>query len=156
MNLYHGTNENFIEIDLSKSRLGKDFGIGFYLTPEINVAKRQAERKYTQFGIGGANVFAYEWNEDCAGVLQILEFKEYSIDWANFILANRQNKAKINIHQYDIVIGPIADDTIGFQIRRFQDGIISIEQFLEEIKYHSVTMQYMFATERAIKSLSRL
>lgn len=40
MNLYHGTNENFIEIDLSKSRLGKDFGIGFYLTPEINVAKR--------------------------------------------------------------------------------------------------------------------
>lgn len=156
MILYHGTNEDIIDIDLSKSRLGKDFGVGFYLTSNRDVAQRQAERKYTQLGNGNPNVFAYEWDESKIHNLQILQFEGYSIDWANFILTNRQNKSKQNIHQYDVVVGPIADDTIGFQIRRFQDGIISIEQFLEEIKYHKVTVQYLFATERAIKTLIRL
>lgn len=54
------------------------------------------------------------------------------------------------------MIGPIADDTVGFQIRRLEDGIITMEQFLEEIKYHSVTFQYFFATERAILTLKKI
>lgn len=52
MILYHGTNEDISEIDLSKSRLGKDFGVGFYLTSDRNVARRQAERKFIQQGSG--------------------------------------------------------------------------------------------------------
>ena len=156
MILYHGTNEYFTSIDLSKSRIGKDFGIGFYLTTDKYVAQRQAERKFTQWGTGEARVFAYKWEDEKATDLNILRFENYSLEWAHFILSNRQNRAKQNDYQYDIVIGPIADDTIGFQIRRFQDGIISIEQFLEEIKYHTVTIQYLFATERAIKTLIRL
>lgn len=58
MILYHGTNDDIIDIDLSKSRLGKDFGVGFYLTSNRDVAQRQAERKYTQLGNGNPNVFA--------------------------------------------------------------------------------------------------
>lgn len=156
MILYHGSNEDILEIDLSKSRLGKDFGVGFYLTPDQNIARRQAERKYIQLGCGKVNVCAYNWDESGMKDLQVLRFDGYTIEWANFILKNRQNKSRVNLHQYDIVIGPIADDTIGFQIRRFQDGIISIGQFMEEIKYHHVTMQYMFATEQAIATLLRL
>ena len=156
MILYHGSNEDILEIDLSKSRLGKDFGVGFYLTPDQDIARRQAERKYIQLGCGKVNVCAYNWDESGVMDLQVLRFDGYTIEWANFILKNRQNKSRVNLHQYDIVIGPIADDTIGFQIRRFQDGIISIGQFMEEIKYHHVTMQYMFATEQAIATLLRL
>lgn len=85
-----------------------------------------------------------------------MRFDGYALEWANFILSNRQNKERTNTHLYDIVIGPIADDTIGFQIRRIQDGVISIEQFMEEIKYHTVTMQYLFATERAVSTLIRI
>ena len=48
------------------------------------------------------------------------------------------------------------DDTVGFQIRRFEDGIISMNQFLEEIKYNVVTIQYLFATEKAISTLQPL
>lgn len=156
MILYHGTNETFSSIDLSKSRIGKDFGIGFYLTSDKSVAQRQAERKLMQWGKGEARVFAYKWEEEKTSDLSIMQFDKYSVEWANFILQNRQNRTNQNRHQYDIVVGPIADDTIGFQIRRFQDGIISIEQFLEKIKYHTVTMQYLFATERATKTLIRL
>lgn len=156
MILYHGTNEFFTSVDLSKCRIGKDFGIGFYLTAEKSVAQRQAKRKLVQWGNGEARVFEYRWDCDKVSDLNILRFEGYSVDWADFILENRQNRTKQNHHQYDVVVGPIADDTIGFQIRRFQDGIISLEQFLEEIKYHTIAMQYLFATERAIKTLIRL
>ena len=39
MKLYHGTNREFLNIDLSLSRPYKDFGKGFYLTS----LRRQAE-----------------------------------------------------------------------------------------------------------------
>ena len=40
MILYHGTNTDIESIDLGLSRVGKDFGVGFYLTPEYDVAAR--------------------------------------------------------------------------------------------------------------------
>lgn len=154
MILYHGTNEQFTDIDLSKSRVGKDFGAGFYLTPEEVVAKRQGQRKYAQFGSGSPTVMAFNWQP--TEELSILKFDHYCLEWAEFILLNRNNKTRTQKHQFDVVIGPIADDTVGFQIRRFEDGIISMNQFLEEIKYNVVTIQYLFATEKAISTLQPL
>jgi len=68
-------------------------------------------------------------------------------------LKNRKNRTRKQLHNYDIVIGPIADDVVGYQIRRVEEGIITEDQFLEEIKYHTVTIQYLFATEKAVKLL---
>ena len=51
---------------------------------------------------------------------------------------------------------PIADDVVGYQIRRVEEGIISVEQFLEEIKFHTITIQYLFATPKAINLLQAL
>ena len=45
---------------------------------------------------------------------------------------------------------------IRLQIRRYTEGIITKAQFLEEIKYHQVTMQYFFGTEQALSILKRL
>ena len=59
MILFHGTNATTETIDLSQSRVGKDFGIGFYLTPDRQVARRQAERKLEQFGEGQARVYQF-------------------------------------------------------------------------------------------------
>lgn len=154
MILYHGTNVQFGVIDLSKSRVGKDFGVGFYLTPDEAVAQRQGQRKYVQFGSGTPTVMSYSWEP--SEELKILKFDNYCLEWAEFILANRNNKTRVQAHEYDVVIGPIADDTVGFQIRRVEDGIISMTQFLEEIKYNVVTIQYLFATEKAIKTLKLL
>ena len=50
MILYHGTNIDFQQVRLEMSRVGKDFGFGFYLTTDKDVATRQAERKLMQFG----------------------------------------------------------------------------------------------------------
>lgn len=62
----------------------------------------------------------------------------------------------MQIHDFDLVIGPIADDVVGYQIRRVEEGIISEEQFLEEIKFHTITIQYLFATQKAVDLLQRI
>ena len=155
MKLYHGTNAEILRIDLKESRVGKDFGIGFYLTPDKQVAQRQAERKFEQYGVGEARVYEYTIDDNALQALKVLRFDSYTMEWARFVLMNRKNRTRTQVHNYDIVIGPIADDVIGYQIRRVEEGIITEEQFLEEIKYHTVTIQYMFATDMAIQSLQR-
>lgn len=156
MILYHGTNAVIQNIDLSQSRVGKDFGLGFYLTPDKMVAQRQAERKFEQFGEGEATVYKYYVDDEAIKMLQILRFEGYSLEWAQFVLSNRKNRTRQQLHDYDIVIGPIADDVVGYQIRRVEEGIINEEQFLEEIKFHTITMQYLFATQKAINLLQRI
>lgn len=158
MILYHGTNENFTAVDLKKSRIGKDFGIGFYLTPSFEIAKRQAQRKFVQYGTGGVRVYSFDFNDSDAGKLKVLRFdcQEYTMEWADFIMLNRSNKDNVQVHDYDVVIGPIADDTVGYQIRRLEDGIITKEQFLEMIKFNFITIQYLFATEKSLTFLKRL
>lgn len=155
MILYHGTNIDFNEIHLSESRIGKDFGFGFYLTPDKHVATRQAERKVRQMGDGDSIVQAYFFDDTMLYSLKLLHFDSYTEDWADFILMNRQHKKPFSVHDYDIVIGPIADDTVGFQIRRYTNGIINKSQFLEEIKYHEVTIQYFFGTDKSLALLRR-
>ena len=86
----------------------------------------------------------------------MLKFEEYTLEWARFVLDNRKNRTRQQIHDYDVVIGPIADDVVGYQIRRVEEGIITEEQFLEEIKFHTITIQYMFATNQAIGLLRAL
>ena len=157
MRLYHGTNEAFDNIELSKSRKGKDFGIGFYLTPSRRVAQDQADKKAENFD-GEPIVYEYEIDDAAITELNVLHFdcNDYTMEWAQFIRSNRQNRTRQQLHDFDIVIGPIANDTVGYQIRRLEDGIISQEQFLQEIKYHHITVQYMFGTEKALNLLKKL
>lgn len=155
MILYHGTNTDFQQIRLDMSRVGKDFGFGFYLTTDEQVATRQAERKLLQYGTGSKIVQSYYLDEQKLDGLKVLRFDSYTEEWADFILLNRQNKARRSLHDYEVVVGPIANDTVGFQIRRYTEGIITKAQFLQEIMYHKVTMQYFFGTERAINILER-
>ena len=155
MILYHGTNTDFSQIRLDMRRVGKDFGFGFYLTTDKQVATRQAERKLLQYGTGAKIVQSYFLDEKKLDGLKVLRFDSYTKEWADFILLNRQNKEHRSLHDYDVVIGPIANDTVGFQIRRYTEGIITKAQFLQEIMYHQVTMQYFFGTERALTILER-
>ena len=156
MRLYHGTNVEIKQIDLAESRVGKDFGLGFYLTPDRQVAQRQAERKYEQYGVGTPTVYEYDFAENDLKALRVLRFSGYTLEWAKFVLENRKNRTHKQVHDYDIVIGPIADDVIGYQIRRVEEGIISEKQFLEEIKFHTITIQYLFASEESIKLLKTI
>lgn len=63
MILYHGSNVEIEAIDFSKSKPGKDFGVGFYLSPDENQALEMAEKKARLLG-GTPIVTRYEFDEE--------------------------------------------------------------------------------------------
>lgn len=152
MILYHGSNTDIQKIDLSKSKVGKDFGHGFYLTPDYKTAENQAKRRADIDG-GEPIVNVYEFDDNLLTSYNISTFDGYSKQWAEFVKSNRANRARKQLHDFDIVIGPIANDDIGMQMRKFNAGRITIEEFMKAIEWKKVTIQYFFGTERVIKKL---
>ena len=115
--LYHGTNAFFEQPDLSKCRPFKDFGKGFYLTPDLTVAKRMAERCVERSDWQGAPKYVYVYTFDDADLSELNIRRFTSVvneEFALFVMANRQMRSKMPDHnrdnRYDIVVGPIADD----------------------------------------------
>lgn len=158
MILYHGSNMVFEKIDLNKSKTNKDFGKGFYLSDNYEQAEKMAQFKVVTLG-GNVNVQSYEVDNEILkdNTLNIKIFNEYSKEWAEFIFANRDKYSDIQCHDYDIVYGPIANDRVGLQIRKFHDGSIDFEEFLHRIKYmKGITFQYFFGSNKAINKLKKL
>ena len=159
MILYHGSNTEIESIDFTKSKTGKNFGLGFYLSPDLQQDQEMAAKKSLIFG-GSPKVTCFEFDEQDA-IADLGDgykrFEHYGLEWGDFIRLNRDNKSKTQMHQYDIVYGPIANDTVGFQLRRLKASIIDVAQCVKEIQHMGgETYQYFFGTERAIKYLKKL
>ncbi len=89
--------------------------------------------------------------------LRVLTFESYTREWADFIFLNRNNKTNKPAHDYDIVYGPIANDRVGVQIGKYEAGDITLNQFLNNLKYmKGITFQYYFGTECAISKLQKV
>ena len=159
MRLYHGSYMDIECIDLNRSMRGKDFGQGFYLSEDyqqaFNIAKiRCLGTDHSPY------INSYEFDDTVLfseSELNVKVFKCYSLELADFVLENRKNKTNVPIHAYDIVVGPIANDTVGRQIRLLLDGLIDKNTFLERLKYmKGITFQYFFGTAKAIQYLKKL
>lgn len=157
MILYHGTNQDFSEIDIRKSKPNKDFGQGFYLSREYSQAMDMAKTKVEQLETGTPTVQTYEADESQMEGLRVLRFDDYSEDWAKFILLNRNNSTPMPAHDYDIVIGPIANDRVGVQLWKYETQAIDLPTLVHNLRnMKGITFQYYFGTDRAIKILKRL
>lgn len=157
MKLYHGTNLSFDKIDLKRCKPNKDFGQGFYLTNLPKQALLMAQRRCDFEEIGTPIVLTYEFDESLLsdGTLSVKLFKEVSEEWANFILENRKRRAKKK-HSYDIVVGPIADDGVVFQLNRYEQRMIDLPTLVKELTYKKLNNQYYFGTPKAISYLKQL
>lgn len=157
MILYHGTNIDFESIDLKKSKPNKDFGQGFYLSAERSQAAEMARIKTEQMEFGEPVVQEYEIADEAWSELRVLRFDAYSEEWAKIILQNRNNPSDEPAHDYDVVIGPIADDRVGLQLWKYENHTIDLPTLVKNLKYmKGITIQYFFGTERAISKLNRL
>lgn len=157
MKLYHGTNIDFDHIDINKSKPNKDFGRGFYLSADCEQAKNMADIKVEQMETGMPLVQEYSINEIEMKSLKCMTFDDYTEEWAKFILLNRNNPSAVPAHDYDIVIGPIADDRVGVQLWKYESQLIDLPTLIKRLKYmKGITFQYFFGTERAIKLLKRI
>ena len=68
-------------------------------------------------------------------------------------MGNRDRAIKHPTHSFDIVIEPVADDEMATQFRYFKDGIIDLKKLVSKIRFHKVSSQYFFHTDKAIKYL---
>lgn len=159
MVLYHGSNVRIDKIDISKSKPFKDFGQGFYLSANRAQAMRMAENKANLMLDGSPIVSKFYFDENLldSNELKILRFEDYSIEWAQFIIKNRDIHEPQPCHDYDIVYGPIADDGVVFQLRRYFAGTLTLEELVKELKFaQGITFQYFFGTDLAISKLQKI
>lgn len=140
--LYHGSKEivEFPEIRMAKFQ--KDFYFGFYCTLLSEQAHRWAIR-YT--GKGVVNEYVYTPDE----TLKVLKFPEMTEEWLDFIVKYRSGQK----HMYDIVEGPMANDTIFNYIQNFIDGKISRAAFWELARFKKPTHQISFHSINALTAL---
>lgn len=159
MILYHGSNTEIVEIDLSKCYKYKDFGQAFYLTLDKEQALVVADAKVSIFG-GYPVLNAFEFEEHLLfdGMLSYRSFDKYDEEWADFIYRHRDEKqVPPYMHDYDVVFGPIANDRVGMQVRNFREGNIDLAELLKRLEYmKGVTFQYAFCTEKAIRYLKKI
>ena len=156
MILYHGTNEGIDTIDLTKGLRHKDFGKGFYVTPDKATAIRMAKKKARLFG-GIATLITYELDDIVfQSDLKIKVFPEKAcVEWLLFVDANRDRKNETPIHDFDIVIGPIANDGVVLQLTNYREGIYSPDEVARLLQDRYLDQQYYFGTERALSFLHK-
>lgn len=139
--LYHGSYTKIPEPIIKKERYAKDFGEGFYCTNLKNQAVKWAN-KYEQSIL---NIYEYEENKN----LKIKEFKTMDEEWLDFIISSRKGET----HDYDIVIGAMADDQIYNYITDLIDNVITREAFWVLAKFKYPTHQIAFCTKKALECI---
>ena len=137
----HGAYQTVKVPEIRIGRNTKDFGPGFYCT----IIKEQAERWSRRYRTKIVSIYDVRLNSS----LKIKEFKEMTDEWLDFIIACRSGK----LHDYDLVIGAMADDQIYNFISDYMDGAITREQFWVLAKFKYPTHQINFCTQEALKCL---
>lgn len=141
MTVYQGSYTIIEHPDIIKGKNIKDFGTGFYCT----IIREQAERWARRYDTPVVNTYTVRMNTS----LNILEFKEMTDEWLDFIINCRNGVP----HNYDIVIGAMADDQIYNYIADYIDGIITREQFWIMAKFKYPTHQINFCSKSALECL---
>lgn len=128
--------------EIIKGKFTKDFGEGFYCTE----LKKQAVKWAKRYDTPIVNIYDYQSNE----ALNILQFESMTDEWLDFIVACRSGKP----HNYDIVIGAMADDQIYNYVADFMNGVLTREQFWVLAKFKYPTHQINFCTSEALKCIT--
>lgn len=142
MEIFHGSNVVVKKPIVMVNGFYKDFGYGFYCTNLEKQAKRWAMMKRKAHIV---NKYSYTENQE----LKTKYFYEMTEEWLEFVVACRRGIE----HTYDIVEGPMADDTIWDYVESYVAGEISEAAFWELVKFKYPTHQIVFCTEKALKTL---
>ena len=139
--IYHGSYCEVKNPELKSGKYSKDFGTGFYCTILEDQAIKWAQKYETPI----VNKYEYEENPS----LQIKEFTLMTEEWLDFIINCRSGKK----HNYDIVIGAMADDQIYNYITDVMSGAITRSAFWELAKFRHPTHQIAFCTTKALQCI---
>lgn len=139
--IYHGSYCKIEEPQIIQGKYTKDFGNGFYCT----ILEEQAIKWAKKYSTPVIN--EYEYNQDSN--LKIKEFTVMTEEWLDFIISSRNGEK----HDYDIVIGAMADDQVYNYVTDLIGGKITRNAFWELAKFRHPTHQIAFCTEKALTCL---
>jgi len=155
--IYNGSNNIIDNPSHEGGRKFSDFGIGFYATTNIKMAKSWATRRKDK----PAYVNKYMFNVDG---LNSLTF-DLDTHWILFIAYNRGlilnkeikdilNKKYDDINKYDVIIGPTADDRMFDTLNLFFNNNITIDHCINALNSMDLDIQYNIRTKTGIDAIA--
>ena len=153
MKLYHGSVVSVKNPNLRQGRPNTDYGKGFYTTVDFDQAERWARIRRDRAGGGKAVVSVYEAGDDLLQRkdFRIMEYNGATKEWLDFVVANRRYAP---LHDYDIVLGSVANDNLYATISLYENGELSAEAAVVQLKTHILFNQVSFHTDRALSQLN--
>ncbi len=153
MKLFHGSTQIIDKPLILETQRLLDFGKGFYTTSNQNQAERWASIKKRRIGKNAnAIVTVYQISEKLFyhKYYNINEFKKADEGWLDFVVANRSG---VIIHDYDIVKGPVANDTLYATLSLFEAGILNKKETIIRLRTHKLFEQISFHNNIVLKEL---
>lgn len=151
MKLYHGSNVEVKEPKIIQSDRRLDFGTGFYLTTSYVQAERWAELTTARRGFGKETITVFEFDKALIANLNVLVFEQPDKNWLEYAANNRNNENASD--DYDIVIGPVANDRTAPVITAYFAGIYDEEETIKRLLPQKLRDQYVFKTSAALDCL---
>jgi hypothetical protein len=151
MTIYHGGTDIVETPRILTAYTGRGFGAGFYTTEIREQAEKWARRQARSRKQPEAVLNIYEFDNALLQKIKVRTFGDYTMDWLDFVVECRQNAAFR--HEYDLVIGKIANDAVGETIQAVVDGLTSKEFALSRLVFMPTNNQICFSTNEALKYL---
>lgn len=124
--LYHGSVSEIKSVDVSIGKGFKDFGKGFYMAVSKQQAigmmhkkYRETKRKKNGFPIK-EYLYEIELDPDVLQTLNVRYFTNADIEWLDFVIMCRKSGGVP--HDYDMIVGPTADDDTSLCLKYFSQG----------------------------------
>ena len=149
--IYHGSIDEVVNPEIRQPNRSLDYGAGFYTTTSYEQAKRWVERRMKDKGVAVGYVNIYELDEKLVKNMKSLFFEKPTEEWVSFVMRNRTERNFI--HDYDVVYGPVADDSVYTQFALYEGGIISLPTLIHELKTYKLVDQYLFHTEKSLLAI---
>lgn len=128
--LYHGTVSEISHVDVTLGRGRKDFGKGFYMAVSRNQAVGMMHKKYRevvrrsrgkQERDFSERLYEVVLSEELLNTFSIKVFESADEEWLDFVLMCREQGGVP--HDFDLVIGPTADDDTALCLKAYWDGL---------------------------------
>ena len=152
MIIYHGGTDIVKTPRIIKAYTGRDFGIGFYTTDIREQAVKWAGRQARYRRKDKAVLNIYELEDTAFRVLSVKRFDGYVMEWLDFVVGNRSNVSLR--HEYDLVIGKVANDDVGETVQAVVDGLMPKDFALTRLAFMQAHNQICLSTDRALSYLS--
>lgn len=149
--VYHGSIDEVVNPEIRQPNRSLDYGSGFYTTTSYEQAKRWVERRMKDKGVAIGYVNIYELDEKLVKNMKSLFFEKPTEEWVSFVMRNRTERNFI--HDYDVVYGPVADDSVYTQFALYEGVIISLPTLIHELKTYKLVDQYLFHTEKSLLAI---